>query len=135
MRILQQEKARNRDICLIRDKSAYGTSQMCPLKQLCAPSHGSRGSHFKGPGPSPSPSPSSSNSNLHPSATSPLTAPSPSRGNKVSRPHTFKQTKVGQHPLPRKRQRHSPPSFSFHLFTPSPPRFSLPRPAWVEENH
>ena len=23
---------------------------MCPLKQLCAPSHGRRGSHFKGPG-------------------------------------------------------------------------------------
>ena len=50
LRILQQQKARNRDICLIHDKSAYATSQMCPLKQLCAPSHGSRGSHFKGPG-------------------------------------------------------------------------------------
>ena len=37
------KKARNRDICLICNKSAYATSQMCPLKQLCARSHGSRG--------------------------------------------------------------------------------------------
>ena len=28
------------------------TSQMCPLKQLCAPNHGCRGWKIRGPGPS-----------------------------------------------------------------------------------
>ena len=44
------EKAHNCDVCLNRDKSVYGTSQMCPLMQLCAPTHGCRGCNFKGPG-------------------------------------------------------------------------------------
>ena len=36
-------KMRNCNICLIWDKGLYATSQMCPLKQLCAPNHGCRG--------------------------------------------------------------------------------------------
>ena len=46
-------RSRIPDLVLIHDKSAYDTSQMRPLIQLCAPSHGSRGSHFKGPGCTP----------------------------------------------------------------------------------
>ena len=46
-------KIRNCDICLICNKSAYATSQMCPLKQLCAPNHGCRGCKIKGPGLKP----------------------------------------------------------------------------------
>ena len=44
------QKVRNHNIYVIRDKSAYATSQMCPLKQLCAPTHGCRGWHFIQPG-------------------------------------------------------------------------------------
>ena len=52
LRILQGAhfNPKNRDICLICDKSAYATSQMCPLRQLCAPNHGCRGCKIKGPG-------------------------------------------------------------------------------------
>ena len=39
------QKKNNRYICLIRDKSAYATSQMCPLKQQCASSQGGHGGH------------------------------------------------------------------------------------------
>ena len=38
-----KNKGRNHDICLLCGKSAYCINQMCPLKEQCAPSHGSHG--------------------------------------------------------------------------------------------
>ena len=43
-------KARNCNICLICDKSAYATSQICLLRQLSASNHGCRDWQFNGPG-------------------------------------------------------------------------------------
>ena len=45
-----QKKGRNHDIFLLCDKSAYCINQMCPLKEQCAPSHGSRGRKIIQPG-------------------------------------------------------------------------------------
>ena len=44
------QKARNRNICLICDKSVYATSQMYLLRQLCTSTHGCRGCKIIGPG-------------------------------------------------------------------------------------